>query len=89
MVLRKYNDHCDIGLFSNDNGCQYRMKIADVSDVKGGKLSVSDMLTNNSDYSLLLLDQSRPHEIFEMNMDRGFVTNHYNAIDSSNIKHPV
>ena len=65
------------------------MKITDVSDVKGGKLSVSDMLTNNSDYSLLLLDQSRPYEIFEMNMDRGFVTNHYNVIDSSNIKHPV
>ena len=83
MVLRKYNDHCDIGVFSNDNGCQYRMKIADVSDVKGGKLSVSDMLTNNSDYSLLLLDQSRPHEIFEMNMDRGFVTNHYIQVISS------
>ena len=89
MVMRKYNDHCDLGLFTNDNDCQFRMKVSNIADQKGKMISTSDMLTCNSDRGLLLLDENRPNEIFDMNVDRGMVVGQYNTNDSMSVPHPI
>ncbi|KAK8866888.1 hypothetical protein M9Y10_009856 [Tritrichomonas musculus] len=89
MVMRKYDSHCDLGLFTNDSNCQFRMKIPSIADSNGKNLSMSDMLTSNADHNLLLLDENRPNELFDMSLDRGVVVGQYNTKDSMNISHKV
>lgn len=89
VVMRKCNDHCNLDFFTNDSSCQFMMTIPNISDKNGLMISATDMLTNNSDHGLLVLDQNRPTEIFDMNLDRGIVVEHYNAIDSQNMSHPI
>ncbi|OHT04035.1 hypothetical protein TRFO_28529 [Tritrichomonas foetus] len=84
MVMRKYNNHCDLGLFTNDRDCQFRMALPTISDESNQALSANDMLTNNNDHGLFVLDNQRPYEVFNLNLDRGMVVNHLDAIDSSN-----
>lgn len=72
IVLRKYNDHCDLGLFTLDRSCKFRMAI---NGLKSGSryVTVDDMMTLNRDRSLLMLDSNVHSDIHVLDMTRGAI----------------
>lgn len=89
IVLRKHDEHCHLEFYSNDNKCKFMTFIPQITDEKYNFISASDIITSNSDHGLLVLDKKRPTEIFDMDLDRGQVFSHYNAIDSQNGHHSI
>ncbi|OHS98508.1 hypothetical protein TRFO_35036 [Tritrichomonas foetus] len=81
MVLRKYHNHCDLGLFTLDNNCSFRMALPKIVDENKQLVIGSDMLNINHDRSLLILDDDNPTEIHDMNLDRGIILTHYDSVD--------
>lgn len=89
MVMRKYADHNDLGLFTTDRDCQFRMALPNIADDQGRVMVTTDMLTYNNDHELLLLDKTQPNQVYTLNLDRSLVTNHIDCVDSSGAAQPV
>ena len=89
MVMRNYSTHSDLGLFTSDSQCLFRQNIQNIADESNNSILASDMITNNNEHGLYVLDNKRPYEVFNLNLDRGMVVSHLNAVDSSNQQHKV
>ena len=88
IVLRTYKDHCDVGLFTLDRDCKFRMALNGVRGSDGSRILVDDMLMFNSDRTLLMHDADERSRIHVLDMGRGAVVDYLNA-DKNGIDHNV
>jgi hypothetical protein len=79
LVLRRYQDHCDLGLFDLDIDCTFRKAVPSVAGDDRRPILASDMITFRRDRSLLLLDDSRRPRVFDLNLTRGGVVDRYDV----------
>lgn len=89
MVMRKYEGKCDLGLFTTDRDCTFRLALPRICDDSGRAMMATGMMTSNSDHGLWVIDSERPNDVFDLNLDRGLVTSHVHLVDSSNAEQNV
>lgn len=86
-VLRRYDEYCDLGLFTLDQDCEFLMSLPKIIDENDNPIIADDILNTNQDDTLLILDKNNPNQILNMNLNTGVVESHYDAIDRNGISH--
>ena len=76
FIMKIFDKTCDIGIFNQDRDLSFNKQIKNIANPEGKTFIASDMLTYNSDHSLLLLNR-HSSIISNLNLDRGIVTNKY------------
>ena len=89
MVMRNYAEKSDLGLFTTDRDCTFRMALPKITDDEGRPIVAAGMLTNNGDHGVYVLDQKRRGYLYDLNLDRGLVTGHVHVLDQAKQEQPV
>ena len=85
FVLRKYLNKSDLGVFSLDKNCNYKMSLPNLLKNSNEPLLVNDMMLFNNDNNLLLLDENSNKSIFNIDLNRGEIINKFDCKDSNNL----
>ena len=88
-VMRKYQNNSMLGLFTIDQDCHLDKSLQNIVDDKNRVILADDMLNSNSDRSLLILDETRPQEIYNMDLSRGLVVSHFDSVDNYGVGNTV
>ena len=87
IVLRKYRNRCDLGLFALDRDCTFRMAL---NGIKADErcILVDDIMLHDSDRTLLMLDSDDRSHIHLLNMGRGAVVDFVDA-ERDGVQHEI
>jgi hypothetical protein len=81
LVIRRYPNRTDLGLFAVDRDCTFRRALPGLRTPDGHSILASDALATNNDRTLLLLDDAKKCHVHELDMIRGAVVRSFRAMD--------